>query len=280
MELIGYALPVITGFGSVTENSAGSIQNNGWEFTLNTQNIISKDFRWTTSIDNLTLPQNKLLAYPDLQNSSYNTTFAVGHSVYSQFVYNYLGLNQQAGIYTFATQNANGFPSYPNDLIISRPVAQSAYGGMSNSFSYKGFQLDIMLQFVKQLGYNYLHTLGIPGTIGNQPVYVLNAWTNPQSITGTQKYTQDYSGEAAQAYEYIGPSDASISDASFIRFKNVALSYTLPGRWVKKMTLSNAKIYFQAQNLFTITSYKGLDPENQGAMPPLRMITFGIQAGF
>ena len=76
-------------------------------------------------------------------------------------------------------------------------------------------------------------------------------------------------------------SDYLISDASFIRLKNLALSYSFPRKWQQKAKLQAARIYLQAQNLFTITSYRGLDPETQGlSLPPLRMITGGFQVAF
>jgi len=79
----------------------------------------------------------------------------------------------------------------------------------------------------------------------------------------------------------INFSDGLITDGSFIRVKNISLSYQLPGSWKQKAHLQNARLYLQCQNLFTITNYKGLDPETPGLnLPPLRMITAGFQVTF
>jgi hypothetical protein len=76
-------------------------------------------------------------------------------------------------------------------------------------------------------------------------------------------------------------SDAALTDASFIRLKNLSLSWQLPGQWRQAARLKYCRVYAQGQNLWTITSYKGLDPETQSAtsLPPLRMLTIGVQVG-
>ena len=281
-QLVGYVLPEITGFTSVQANLPASVQNSGWEFTLNTQNITSNQFRWTSAF-NLTLPQNKLLAFPNIQSSSYATRFSVGHSLFSQLVYSYTGVNPQTGVYTFTTQNSDGLPS-SSDRIWSQPITQTAYGSFTNSFSYGGFRLDVMLYFVKQLGYNYLNYVIPPGFIGNnngnEPIYLLNAWQVPGDHSSVGKYTET-GGPAYTAFSDLQTSTASISDASFIRLRNVSLGYNVPQTLIKKASLQSARIYLNAENLFTITGYKGVDPETMGnGLPPLRIITLGLQGTF
>jgi hypothetical protein len=76
-------------------------------------------------------------------------------------------------------------------------------------------------------------------------------------------------------------SDKGYTDASFLRIKNISLSYSLPDKWVEKWHMKKLRIYAQGQNLFTITKYKGFDPETQDLtlLPPLRTITAGLQIG-
>jgi hypothetical protein len=106
----------------------------------------------------------------------------------------------------------------------------------------------------------------------------LGRWQKPGDNAGIQKFTQDYS-TVYNAYGHLQLSNAAISDASFIRLKNLSLSYQLPETWRQKMHIQGWRIFLQAQNLLTITRYLGLDPETQGlTLPPLRMITFGIHA--
>ena len=144
---------------------------------------------------------------------------------------------------------------------------------------FKDFTFDIFLQFVRQRGVNYLSTLsGLPpgNDFRNQPVIVLNRWQHPGDISKIQKFT---TVSGSTEITNLALSDAVYSDASFIRCKNVSLSYSLPTKLIAKLKLSDARIYCNAQNLFTITGYMGADPENQNIyrMPPLRVIVAGIQ---
>jgi hypothetical protein len=101
--------------------------------------------------------------------------------------------------------------------------------------------------------------------------YLGNNWENNPAIT--QSYAAAYS-----AYSRWAVSDANFVDASFIRLKNVSLSYSLPDALMKKWHLQKIRFYVQGQNLFTITGYKGYDPETKGvSLPPLRVLTAGIQ---
>lgn len=278
-QLVGYVLPAITGFSSITSNFPALVQNAGGEFTLNTVNIKRKDFSWTSSI-NLTIPTNKLISYPGIANSSYKYTYAVGHSLFSKFVFDYAGVNPQTGIYQYYSttyKNDTSRPLNPSDKFFSKPVTQQFYGGFQNSFTYKGFQLDVLIQFVKQLGLNYANSFtSKPGTFNfNQPNFVLGRWQQSGDITGIGKFSTIHAQDPASD---LPSSTYAITDASFIRLKNIALSYQLPTAWQKKLHLQNARIYVQCQNLFTWTKYLGLDPETQGLnLPPMRVITAGVQ---
>jgi hypothetical protein len=226
------------------------------------------------------LPKNKLIAYPGIENSSYNNLYAVGKSLFIKYVYHYTGVNPETGIYTFQTTNADGNPTAPGDFVISQPVTQKYFGGFQNTFQYKGFQLDVFFQFVKQLGYNYISTLNnFPGFNNqNQPAVVLGRWQAAGDKTNIQQFTSTF-GTAGNAYANLQLSDAAIADASFVRLKNLSLSYEMPSAWKQKMRLKNVKIFVQGQNLLTFTKYVGLDPETQGLnLPPLRIITLGLQA--
>ena len=275
-QLVGEPLPSVTGFTSVQANLPAVVQNTGMELTLNTINIRSNAFKWTTSA-NLTLPSNKLVAFPGLSAfPGYENVYVVGKSLFIKKVYHFTGVNPQTGLYSFATKNANGTPSTPQDQVVSKPITQKFYGGILNSFSYKGFQLDVFIQYVSQLGYNYQYSMSTPPGYynNNQPTAVLGRWTSAGDLTAIQRFTtSDYN-----SYGTLLQSDRVITSASFLRLKNLALSYTLPGNWKGRLHLQNARIYLQCQNLFTITHYPGLDPETAGlVLPPLRMVTAGLQ---
>ena len=146
-----------------------------------------------------------------------------------------------------------------------------------------------MLQFVRQSGDNYLLSFAMPGAwnlvgaAGNQPVSVLDRWQTAGNQRSIQQFSENYGSAAAGAYSMARfSSDYSISDASFIRLKNVSLSYRLPVTVLQKLHLQSLRIYVLGQNLLTLTRYLGLDPEtlNGFSLPPLKVLTAGIQFNF
>jgi TonB-linked SusC/RagA family outer membrane protein len=278
-QLLGLPLPLVTGFPSIQGNLPALVQNTGWELELNAINIKTKNIKWASSI-NLTLPQNKLISFPNLAASNFVNTYAIGQPLSIAKSYHYQGVDPQTGLYKFVDVDKDGNISWPNDLEALKKLGPVFYGGFQNSLQYKAWQLDIFFQFVSQTGRNYINYYDAPGTFTNQPTTVLNRWQKPGDITTVQKFTQDYSSSTYNAY-YNSTSygDNAIGDASFIRLKNLALSWQLPDKWKQKVHVNNCKIYVQGQNLFTITHYLGMDPENQSfiALPPLKMLTAGIQ---
>lgn len=276
-QLVGYTLPYITGFNSVQFNFPAVVQNSGLELTINTVNIKTKDFSWSSSV-NLTLPSNKLVAYPNIESSPYTYTYVVGQSLSIRRLWHSTGVDPQTGLYTVATKDPNG-PDFPQDLVTTKPITQNYYGGFDNKFAYKGLSLDVFIQFVNQLGGSWVSG-SQPGTVNqNEPTYILNRWQTAGDLTSTQRFGTTSS--TATAYANYTASDAMITNTSFVRIKNVALSYELPEAWKTKSHVETMRVYLQCQNLFTISKYSGMDPETgPTSLPPLRMITGGFQIGF
>jgi hypothetical protein len=144
------------------------------------------------------------------------------------------------------------------------------------------------MQFVKQVGrltyVGAFYPIGGQGWIGNVPTKLYErSWKQPEDITNYHAFVSDIPQTTAVTKSVINSSyDPNFyADDSFIRIKNIALSYTLPQPWAQKARMQHLRIYMQGQNLFTFSNYMGLDPENQSsALPPLRIITAGIQATF
>jgi TonB-linked SusC/RagA family outer membrane protein len=278
-QLLGYSLPEITGFEQVTENFPATVQNTSLEFTLNTTNIKSSEFMWKSNI-NLTVPRNKLIAFPNLATSSYSDYLIIGQPVTVQKVFHYEGVDPATGQYKFASTTNPFNPDYAQDQTVLESTLPSFYGGFQNSISYGDVTLDFLFQFVKQIGSNSLYSGNIPGTFdANQPVAVLNRWQKPGDIAEFQRFNSDYS--IATGYYDKGSSDAAFSDASYIRLKNVSLSWNLKKSWITAIHVQNIRLFLQAQNLLTFTKYQGLDPETltNNSLPPLRVITTGLQVG-
>jgi TonB-dependent starch-binding outer membrane protein SusC len=278
-QLVGYPLPLITGFSSIQQNLSAVVQNTGWEFVVTTRNISTRNFTWTTNI-NLTIPQNKLIAYPNLANSPYAYLYVVGKSLNLYPTDQARGVDPKTGLYTFTDVNQDGTITYPEDWLPLKTIEQQYYGGFNNTFQYKNFQAVIFFQFVKQTGRNYLiGNYTAPGMLGNQAAYVLNHWQQSGDQKPIEQYTQDYGSAAYTAYVNQSTSDQGISDASYIRLKNVSVSYQLSSSTLARMHLQLVRFYIQGQNLLTITHFMGVDPENQSitSLPPLKIWTGGIQ---
>jgi TonB-linked SusC/RagA family outer membrane protein len=277
-QLVGLPLPGTTGFTTIQSNLDATVQNNGLEITLRSINIQKPNFNWTTSF-NLSVAKNKLLSFPGLEGSPYKNDYVVGQPITIRKLFHSNGINPQTGIYEFADINGDGQISYADDRQTVRDFSPKYFGGLQNQFTCKGWQLDFLFQFVKQLNFNFANTQGYAGTFRNQPAEIVNSWIQPGDNAQYQIYTTGVNQEAMQTSEYYAESDAAVSDASYIRLKNISLSYDLPMEWFKIM---HCKISLQAQNILTITSYKGADPEfrEAGFLPPLRVVSAGFQFTF
>ena len=284
-QLVQTPVSSVTGFFSTPANLPAVVQNSGGEFILTTVNIKSKNFSWSTTI-NLTIPRNKLVSFPGLASSPYAGTFIEGQSISILHVYHLIGVNDTTGIFQYASakgvSTSNPNPSTDRNTIID--MTPKYYGGMQNSFVYKGFSLDFFFQFSKRIGENILYGYNqMPGTMVNQPVDVLDRWQQPGDKAPYQQYSQNFSSKVYKARNPFNQkqSDAQFGDASFIRLKNLAISWQFPEPLKHKLHLENCRVFFQGQNLFIVTKYFGIDPESQGTgLPPLRVLTGGIQIGF
>lgn len=283
-QLIGYPLPGITGVLSVTQNFPALVQNISWEFSSSITAIKSKNLSWISSF-NLTIPRNKVVSFPNIEKSSYasgDLGVIIGQPLGSFYYYHYLGVDPTTGNYVFSDGNGNPIfsPSSNNDRNVLLSMQPEYYGGIVNTINYKSLTLDFLFQFIKQRGVRSSHfssATSRPGIFsrgeGNQPVSVLDRWQKPGDITSIARFTHNLPPSI------LTQSDGYYSyDASFLRLKNVSLSWHLPQSLLKKAHLQNGSIYFRGQNLATITNFTGLDPETQGnVLPPLQTWTVGFK---
>jgi TonB-linked SusC/RagA family outer membrane protein len=290
-DILAYiTLPSQTTTSGYYANLPAVIQNQGFEFELNTINLSSNSFKWNTAI-NLTINRNKLISYPNLSTSSYSSTYFIGQPLDIVQLYHYTGVNPATGLPTF--QTANGTPNFATDRSIA-PYGKPFYGGISNTVTYKNFQLDFTFQFNHRFGYlnntlaSNFNPYGYNYT--NQSTALLNRWAQP----GDAAFYPAASVTANSLYSTLASSDYNWGDASYIKFKTLSLTYTLPKRFVNKLKLSNTSVYVQGQNLYTWAKQQyTLDPEttlpgtggslgtgNYIAFPQLRTMVIGINCSF
>ncbi len=286
--LVQNMLSFITGFDRINENFEGVIQNTGWEFALNTYNFRSRDFSWSTNL-NLTIPNHngKLISFPNLSSTIYANTYAVGKSINDVKRYQFLGIEPLTGAYQFVDENGNPTLSpQSSDLISYSNISQRLYGGIQNNISYKGVELDFTFQFVKKdAPVYYGDRPGVfngTGNSGNQPTVVLSRWEKANDVAKLQRFSATYPSNLLNSWFNFQSSNASFTDASFIRLTNLALAWQIPEKWKKVASLKDIRLFINGQNLFTITKYKGLDPSTGSSttLPPLRVFTIGGQVTF
>jgi TonB-dependent starch-binding outer membrane protein SusC len=291
-QLINYPVSTQTGFTGYQSNLPATVQNSGIEISLNSTNIRSKNFSWTSSF-NISRNENKLVSFPGIEKTSYYTSYLVGQPISFIAAYQFIGIDPATNLPAFADLNGTGGTQTPTAGLVAigrgdRYVVGTPYpeffGGLTNNITYKGINLDFTFQFVKQKGRSLAASSFYP------PGYMYNAASsvmNDYLALGSPDYliTAGLTGTNGRAayfgYTYWTGSDANIVDASFIRMKNVSLSYLLPAKWLSKIGAESVRVFTQGQNLFTITGYRGIDPESQGVgTPPLRTITAGLQLTF
>lgn len=284
-QLVDYAIPSQTGFSSVLMNFPALVQNNGLEFELMLRPIKTNSFTWGIS-SNISFPKNKLVSFKDINSSAYYGRYIVGESLNVINVFNSLGVDPLTGVFLFEDYDKDNSISMVNDFKVYGSTDPKYYGGIRNTFTFKQFEFDAFFDFKKQTGLNYLYFIygnfNIPGMPTNQPKYVLDRWQKQGDITEIQKFTTITYSPAYAAKELLRYSNAVYSDASFIRLKTASISWMLPSTILKVIKTHNSKLFISAQNLFTITSYKGTDPEvlNYYALPTLKTFAVGFSMNF
>lgn len=276
-QLVGYPLPSITGFTSVQANLPAVVQNTGWEFEMDIRPVTSKNFKWQLAA-NLTIPKNELLQFDNIDQTSYNQRFVVGQPLSIQRFYNYVGIDQETGLYQVEDVNGDGSYSFADQSVIV-DFGRKFYGGINNTISFKNLSLQFLWEFINQKGYTSLaYVTTQPGEMGNKPVDHTNAWRQPGDQTNIQKNSQGIN--ALLSDYYAKQSDLVVGDNSFWRLKTLSLSYKLPQGFINSLKMNQARIFIHGQNLWTFTDFEGLDPQTGNSLPQLRSLTAGLQFNF
>lgn len=295
-NLLNSSLPIPpqTGFDTFTGNFEGTVENTGWEFELTTKNLGSNSpVSWTTRF-NITRNENKLTKFPGLENSPFAKTLEVGRALasnsLSEMPFHFTGINPDNGLPQFVDLNKDGkvneddYETNINWIGTARPTT---WGGLTNTVSYKGFSLDIFVQFSNGIFTKWNYLQPAIGTIYNPSTDVIsNYWMKPGDV---KKYPRLYTGVPGTA-DYTNPitsyypfSTANIFKGYYFRLKNVQLSYNLPKTLLSKIKMNNAVIYISGENLAVYTKEKLYkDPEVFWGRSAglLRTITTGLRLTF
>ena len=269
-QLVGIPLAGTTGFSSVLANLPAEVRNTGWEFEWNAKLITAAQWQWTV-FGNISFNRNKLLSFPNLEESTYRYTYAVGHPTAMQYVFEHTGIDSETGRYTFKDFNGDGKITASDDMKLIVDTTPKYFTGFGQNISYRNWSLDMLFQAVKQTGRNYMAGWGMPGIMSNQP-------HNFEDLSHGQ-LSAGYDMDAYNNHSIYMQSQAAYSNASYIRLKNLVLNYRISSLNSKGL---NGTVYMAGQNLFTWTSYKGLDPESQSnvVVPPLKVWSLGFTLNY
>ncbi|WP_109698982.1 SusC/RagA family TonB-linked outer membrane protein [Chitinophaga deserti] len=287
-------LPGSTGYLNGFRN-VGKVSNQGLEFTLNTTNVQTKKFSWTSNF-NISFNRNKVVQLNDDEPSlatritwgNFNNAFpyiAIPGQPIAQFygflfdgVYQYSDFNKLAnGSYVLKDEvpnntmpRANITPGHikykdinndgqvdNSDLTIIGNPNPKHVGGFSNNFTYGGFDLNVFFQW--SYGNDILNANRIEFEGGDVVRNYLNMFKSFEKRWTPDNQTNELyrvGGQGPQVY-----SSRTIEDGSYLRLKTVALGYTLPQKLLRRANIKSLRVYAAAQNLYTWTNYTGLDPE-------------------
>lgn len=283
-QLVQFPLPSTVGFSSIQSNLPAVIQNTGLELEFSSSNIKKKDFSWNTSF-NISFPRNKLVSYPNLAGSPYAYTYVEGLPLSIVKTYDKVGVDPITGLNVWRSYSRGIDTSYANYLMINDRViaintGKELFGGINNAFRFKQFELSLFLNFGKQTGaVTYGSLFNANGKASNMPVdRYERRWQQKGDITDVQKLTNNPNSQASYANVGTDWNPSYYATISFLRLKNISVSYSLPEKMTRRGCIQGCRFYVQGQNIFTITNYKGWDPENQsGNYPLLRVWTAGIE---
>lgn len=300
--LVSMVVPITTGYSDIYTPmiNAGKVRNTGWELTVTSQNI-KGDFEWNTDF-NISYNKNKIIKlnnnvsiYSGYQQHTVglpvgsfygwvtNGIFQNWNEVNS-YAYQYQGTDAANGTapgdIKFLDINNDGVVNDYDRTYIGNPTPAWNFS-MTNSFSYRNFDMQVFLQGVAGNDIYNANRVTLEGmyTVRNQTKKVLNRWTGEGTSNSMPRAIYSDPNKNTRT------STRFIEDGSYLRLKNLTLGYTLPESLIKKASINSLRFYMSAQNLLTLTKYSGFDPEIQGGVdnsnyPLTRTISFGVDLKF
>ena len=284
-NLLGSTTPnPLTGFTSAKGN-IGKLNNKGIEILLRSANIQQKDFSWFTTLT-FSYNKNKLVSYEDipvfLNNaiSKAGSSYMAGYSMSSMFAYNYAGLDKNGNPQIYlANGKISSDPNIakPEDIIYKGTTIPVFNGGFTNAFRYRA--LSLTANMIYSMGNVIRRDIdntfsgritGSPGTfmVGNLPSYFLDRWQKSGDETHTDipgYIANENPFTSTRNLDYYRLASTNIVSASYIKLRDITLSYQLPKLFLDLVKIASASCYIQATNFMVWKANKAdLDPEYQG----------------
>ena len=297
--LLDVPVPKSTGFDISTQN-VGKVRNKGLEFLVSSRNLVG-DFEWSTGL-NVSINRNKVIDIQkqDIFSAGVSTRGNIsltreGEPLGVFYGYRAAGVDPQTGNLWYLTSKGEKVfePAAEDRVIIGDPNPDFLYG-ITNNFSYKNVRLSVFLQGSQgndMFNASRIETESMMDP-RNQSTVVLNRWKTPGQNTDIPKATPNDSKNSIISTRYV-------ENGSYMRVKSATLSYDLPATVLNRIKLKGLRVYVTGENLFTITDYKGFDPEvnyqgtntdpgdanksqgiDFGTYPQTRNLIFGLNVTF
>ncbi len=272
-----------TGFTGVLSN-AGTLSNKGVELGLKVLPVRTRNFTWTIDA-NFTHNKNTVESLPNGTDTVPNgaTFLKIGRPAQSFFLVKYAGVDAATGDPLYYKRDGKTTNVYdPNDRVFFGTADAPDFGGITNSFNYKGLELEVfwIFSFGNEIYNNDRQNVENPAyLVSGLSRDLLREWRNPGDITEIPRATSDYQ---------LPNTNYFLENGSFWRLRNVRLSYEFQKSLLSRLKINSLRLFAQGQNLYTYTKYRGYDPEvppggtavNNGAQyPTLKTITVGINVG-
>ncbi len=265
--LLKKSIPTVTGFLDTYAN-IGETKSKGADLTVNTVNIKTHDFEWSSSI-NASYQDNQIVSLANGKQDDLNNKWFIGQSQSIVYGYEANGVWQDSDAAEMAKFNANGHTfsagnvkpidqngdykiDANNDRVIVGSTIPKYILGITNTFNYKGFELSALVY--GRMG--YIYSTGGEGMVGRYQQRAVNYWTPTNTNSDYQKPIYS-AGYGDQYYESLG-----YKHGSFLKIRNISLGYNFPERIANKLKLSKLRLYVQASNpgfIFSQVSYVDLD---------------------
>lgn len=274
-----------SGFSSITTN-AGSIANQGIEVSLNGDVLRKPDFTWSIGL-NFTYNRNKILDLGTWKNAegkfqNGDVLYEEGKPLGTWSMVEWAGVNPETGEVWFYDGNGGKTEEIANAPKVDNFKSSEIpyFGGFNTNLRYKG--LSLSLAFTYAYDFTVMNAskwyLDNHSFNGNKPKYMLTMWQKPGDVTNVARFDAK-NNPSPWASQFL-------EDASYLKLKNVRLTYQLPERWMKKTHFFDSfSVYAQAENVWTLTNYTGADPEVNGSTdymsyPKPFTMTFGMDINF
>jgi TonB-linked SusC/RagA family outer membrane protein len=282
--LLNRAISPVHGITSILQN-IGETQNRGIEFSFNTRNIVKENFTWST-IGNISYLNNKILDLYGNGLDDVGNGWFIGHPIRVNFNYVFDGVWQldeaaeaagwgsQPGYIKIKDVNNDGRIT-PDDRQIIGQQDPKLLWGMTNTFNYGNFNLSVFLHGANGVTKENNLMTDENVTAGVRLNTTVKNWWTPDNPSN------EWYMNHVDANRMAGVSTNIYENASFLRLKDISLSYDLPLVLIQKVGVKKFRVYATGRNLLTLTKWRGLDPElsNQRSIPLQREFVLGIQIG-